>query len=205
MNNIEKMQDIYIASKNTILSNYLFLFLKEVGIKRSYRLATEYTSKIDLVILDTETISPEETKQYAKGIPIILFTYNVKPFLINYTSQYDINGIISLSMEPENLMKTVETALENDIYYDETMISMLFSNTVNNMADKVASLTSRENEILKLMMKDFTNEEIAEHFELSVRTVNAHKGNIMRKVGVKTTAGLIQIMLDYSPAFRSPL
>lgn len=199
------MQDIYIASKNTILSNYLFLFLKEVGIKRSYRLASEYTPKIDLVILDTETISPEETKQYSKGTPIILFTYNVKPFLIHYTSQFDINGIISLSMEPEDLMKTVETALENDIYYDETMISMLFSNTVNDMASKVASLTSRENEILKLMMKDFTNEEIADNYDLSVRTVNAHKGNIMRKVGAKTTAGLIQVMLDYSPAFRSPL
>lgn len=197
------MQDIYIASKNTILSNYLFLFLKEIGVKRSYRLATEFTNSIDLIILDTETISPEEAKAYAVGQPLILFTYNVKPFLIHYTSKYDINGIVSLSMEPENLMKTVESALENDIYYDETMISMLFSNNVNEMAEKVASLTSRENEILKLMMQDFTNEEIAEKFLLSVRTVNAHKGNIMRKVGVKTTAGLIQIMLEYSPAFKN--
>jgi len=108
-------------------------------------------------------------------------------------------------MEPENLLKTVEAAFENDIYYDETMISMLFSNTVNQMAVKVASLTSRENEILKCMMKDLTNEEISVEFDLSVRTVNAHKGNIMRKVGAKTTAGLIQIMLDYSPSFRTPL
>lgn len=199
------MQDIFIASKNTILSNYLFLFLKEVGIKREYSLGVELSSKTDLVILDTETILPEETKNFQIGAPIILFAYNVKPYLIQYTSQYDINGIISLSMEPENLLKTVETAFENDVYYDETMISMLFSNTVNEMADKVASLTTRENEILKCMMRDLTNEEISLEFDLSVRTVNAHKGNIMRKVGVKTTAGLIQVMLDYSPAFRTPL
>lgn len=199
------MQDIFIASKNSIFSNYLFLFLKETGIKRSYRLALEVSSDLDLIILDTETITPEETKNFAIGVPIVLFTFNVKPHLIQYTSNYDVNGIISLSMEPENLMKTVEAAFEKDIYYDETMISMLFSNNVNQMAEKVASLTSRENEILKCMMKDLTNEEISEEFDLSVRTVNAHKGNIMRKVGAKTTAGLIQIMLDYSPSFRNPL
>lgn len=199
------MQDIFIASKNSIFSNYLFLFLKEIGIKRTYKLALEASSSLDLIILDTETVSPDETKQYAIGVPIILFTFNVKPHLIQYTSKYDINGIISLSMEPESLMKTVESAFEGDIYYDETMISMLFSNNVNEMAEKVASLTSRESEILKCMMKDMTNEEISEEFDLSVRTVNAHKGNIMRKVGAKTTAGLIQIMLNYSPSFRNLL
>ena len=55
------------------------------------------------------------------------------------------------------------------------------------------------------MMKDMTNEEIADELNLSVRTVNAHKGNIMRKVGAKTTSGLIQILLEYSPSFKNSL
>lgn len=199
------MHDIFIASKNSILANYLFLFLKEVGIKRTYKLSLEVSPDVNLIILDTETISPDDMKKFNIGVPIVLFTFNVKPHLIQYTSKYDINGIISLSMEPESLMKTVEAAFEKDIYYDENMISMLFSNNVNEMADKVASLTSRENEILQCMMQDLTNEEISDEFDLSVRTVNAHKGNIMRKVGAKTTAGLIQIMMDYSPSFRNLL
>ncbi len=181
------------------------MFLKEVGIKRTYKLSPEVSPNLNLIILDTETISPEDMKTFNIGVPIVLFAFNVKPHLIQYTSKYDINGIISLSMEPEGLMKTVEAAFEKDIYYDENMISMLFSNNVNEMADRVASLTSRENEILKCMMKDLTNEEISDEFDLSVRTVNAHKGNIMRKVGAKTTAGLIQIMMDYSPSFRNLL
>ena len=71
------------------------------------------------------------------------------------------------------------------------------------MAEKVASLTDRENEILKMMLKDMTNEEIAKLLNLSVRTVNAHKGNIMRKVEAKTTSGLIKTIMDYSPYFKN--
>ena len=82
---------------------------------------------------------------------------------------------------------------------------MLFSNKTNDLANRIDSLTERENEILSLMMKDQTNEVIAENLALSVRTVNAHKGNIMRKIGSKTTSGLIQTLLQYSPDFRNGL
>ena len=82
-------------------------------------------------------------------------------------------------------------------------ISLLFSNKVNELAERIASLTDRENEIIVMMMKDLTNEEIASNLKLSVRTVNAHKGNIIRKIGAKTTSGLIKIIVDYSPSIKN--
>lgn len=197
------MKDIFIVSKNTDLSNYLFLLLKEVASGDAFSLSVELSKNTDLVIVDTETIEPNEVANLKVNAPLVLFSYEIKPLLIQYTSRFDINGIISLTMEAGDLLKTLETAFKQDIYYNDNMISMLFSNKVNSTCEKVGSLTDRENEIIKMMMKDMTNEEIATDLNLSVRTVNAHKGNIMRKVGAKTTSGLIRIILDYSPSFKN--
>ncbi|MEO9482261.1 MAG: LuxR C-terminal-related transcriptional regulator [Ekhidna sp.] len=198
------MKEIFIVSKNASLSNYLFLLLDEIC-PNTISLGSEFANSADLIIIDSETISPVEMEAYRREIPTILFGFELRPALIQYTTQYDINGIISLSMEASDILKTLQVALENDIYYNETMIGMLFSNKANAIAERIMSLTDRENEILILMMKDLTNEEIAQNLDLSVRTVNAHKGNIMRKIGSKTTSGLIQTLLNYSANFRNSL
>lgn len=199
-----EMKELFVISKNPSLSNYIFMLVNEI-VPNSCSLAPTFSTNLDLVIVDSDTISPQEVIQQEISSPIVLFANEIKPLLIQYTSILDINGIISLTMEADDILKTMRSAFERDIFYNEAMIAMLFSNKANDTAERISSLTSRENEILQLMMKDMTNEEIAEKLDLSVRTVNAHKGNVMRKIGSKTTSGLIQTLLDYSPNFKNSL
>jgi DNA-binding CsgD family transcriptional regulator len=56
-------------------------------------------------------------------------------------------------------------------------------------------LTQREKEILKLVVDEYSNNEIAEALSISVRTVNAHKGNLIEKTGAKNVVGLIMYAL----------
>ncbi|MEQ9008914.1 MAG: hypothetical protein RLP12_13580, partial [Ekhidna sp.] len=149
------MKEIFIVSKNTSLANYLFLILDEICPK-TLSMAPDFKEGLDIIVVDTETISPNEMTPYRSGVPIVLFAYEIRPLLIQYTSEYDINGIFSLNMEASEILKTIQMAMNNDIYYDETMIGMLFSNKANEMAEKVKSLTDRENEILILIMQDLT-------------------------------------------------
>ncbi len=197
-----KMLDIYVASKNALLPNYLFLFMQEYSLQKNLRLAIELTPSTDILILDCETISPGEASKIIKKIPVILYTQRIKPFLLSYTRSFDINGIISLDMEPETVTRTLTSASKRDIYFDEQMISMIFSPKINDIVQRIATITSRENDVLDLMMADFTNEEAAQKLNLSIRTVNAHKGNIKRKMEIKTMSGLVKIMIDYSSRFR---
>lgn len=53
------------------------------------------------------------------------------------------------------------------------------------------SLSERENEIIKLIAEGYTNVEIAEQLFLSQHTVNTHRKNILAKLGVKNTAGIV--------------
>ena len=57
---------------------------------------------------------------------------------------------------------------------------------------ELAELTPRELEILKLIAEEYTNPEIAEKLFLSVRTVDTHRQNLIQKLNVKNTAGLVK-------------
>jgi DNA-binding NarL/FixJ family response regulator len=52
-------------------------------------------------------------------------------------------------------------------------------------------LSERENEIIILIAEGLTNEQIAEQLFLSKHTINTHRKNIMSKLGVKNTAGIV--------------
>ena len=53
------------------------------------------------------------------------------------------------------------------------------------------SLSEREQEVIKMIAEGYTNAQIAEKIFLSNHTVNTHRKNIMRKLGVNNTAGIV--------------
>lgn len=54
------------------------------------------------------------------------------------------------------------------------------------------SLTARQKEILQLVAQGYTNREIGEHLEISVRTVEVHRFNLMRRLRVRNVAQLLR-------------
>ena len=54
------------------------------------------------------------------------------------------------------------------------------------------TLTNREMEVLQLIVKELTTEEIAENLHVSIATVESHRRNMFRKVGVQSVVGLLK-------------
>ena len=61
---------------------------------------------------------------------------------------------------------------------------------------KIAELSNREIQVLRLIANEFTNVEIAEKLKLSRRTIDSHRYNIVNKLNVKNTAGLIKFAMN---------
>jgi DNA-binding CsgD family transcriptional regulator len=53
-------------------------------------------------------------------------------------------------------------------------------------------LTPREIEVLELIAQEFSNQEIADRLFISIRTVDTHRRNMLEKLGVRNTAGLVR-------------
>lgn len=60
----------------------------------------------------------------------------------------------------------------------------------------IPKLTAREKEILNLIIQEFTTEEIATKIFISTKTVESHRSNLIQKLGVKNTAGLVRVAFE---------
>ena len=97
----------------------------------------------------------------------------------------------------EILMAVKETGNGNKFFCGQILESIQRANIDVNDLDfesfscEAVVVSERENEIIILIAEGLTNEQIAIHLFLSKHTINTHRKNIMAKLGVKNTAGIV--------------
>ncbi|MEX0844472.1 MAG: response regulator transcription factor [Balneolaceae bacterium] len=107
------------------------------------------------------------------------------------------SGYIFKSSGKKELIKAINTIINGQHYFSEGATQSILQELVNPVVTKHKDaedvhITERELEILKLIVNEYTNQEIAEKLFVSVRTVDAHRRNLLQKTGAKNTAGLVK-------------
>ena len=75
------------------------------------------------------------------------------------------------------------------------MVRLLFDEsqkTQINLNNSMEALTPRETEILKLIVEGYTNRQIGEELNISIRTVEGHRANISDKLGMRSRVELVR-------------
>jgi DNA-binding NarL/FixJ family response regulator len=92
----------------------------------------------------------------------------------------------------EEIVAAIEAVADGATYFSSGVREALVA---PKLAD-TGPLTSREREVLLLIADGRSNREIAQSFNMSVATVETHRKNLKKKLGVATTAGLVRYVLD---------
>lgn len=155
-------------------------------------------NKVDIAMLDIEMPvmngiqAAQKAKEIAPGIKIIaLSMYSDENY---YLSMIEA-GACGFLLKNSNFQE-VEKAI-TDVYNDKSYISIEILNKIlkqpqkSNLINVNEELTERENEILLLICKGLTNNEIADRLGLSKRTVDKHRENLLLKTQSKNTANLV--------------
>lgn len=157
----------------------------------------------DIIIIDIkmpELNGVEATKTIHKAYPeisiIALTTYNTKPFIRN---MIDVGACAYLvKNSPTNkVLHTIKQVFYNGFYYDNEVLKAIkgIGNAGNKNELKTVFddefITPREKEILELICRQLTSQEIAERLFISKRTVEVHRKNLLEKARVKNIAGLV--------------
>lgn len=109
-------------------------------------------------------------------------------------------GYILKNAGKEEMMRAIKCVAVGDTYLSkEVSRCLMYGRTVNSKSESIVSLTKREIEVLKLIAQEYSNNEIAKQLFVSVRTIDTHRRNLMEKLAVKNTAGLVKY------AFRNKL
>ena len=158
---------------------------------------------LDVHLPDTE---PEElmikVRESHPQMRIIFLTLMRGTRFIHKLMKYNIQGYILKSAPIEELIQAITAVAEGGTFFTKE-IDILAKmddarNTVIIDSRKVDDiLTKREQEILQLVCKEFSNAEIAEKLFLSVGTVETHRKRIIAKLGVNNTVGLVKFAVRH--------
>lgn len=132
-------------------------------------------------------------KQYAE-VKIIALTNHEQSSYVKQMIRNGARGYLLKNIDTATLVKAIERVVQDETFIQDeirnNMMNEILSGT--KTTSHGPSLTKREVEVLSLVAKELTNQEIAEHLFVSVRTVETHRINLTQKLGVHNTAGLVK-------------
>jgi DNA-binding NarL/FixJ family response regulator len=109
---------------------------------------------------------------------------------------------LDLTASPETVRRAIQVVVEGSIWAPRRLLSKLIDRLLRAPEASLASpnphLTSREREVLKLILLARSNREIANQLGIEERTVKAHVGRLMRKTGAENRVELSMHALNHS-------
>jgi DNA-binding NarL/FixJ family response regulator len=96
----------------------------------------------------------------------------------------------------EELVTAIHEALQGHVYITASVTKAVIDRMAESGARPSAELTPRQIDVLRLIVKGQRMKEIASHLNLSARTVETHKYEMMQALGVKSTAELVRYALE---------
>ncbi len=162
--------------------------------------------KIDVLVLDIDIGKPngiEITEIIRKDFPeikiLILSMMSLHDFIIQALEK-GATGFILKNAGKDEVLTAIRSVAKGDSYFSREVSSILIEhlNKPRSSKRRIADipLSSREIEVLNLITQEYSNPEIAEKLYISIRTVDTHRRNLLEKLGVKNTAGLVKYAIQ---------
>lgn len=155
--------------------------------------------EIDLVLMDINlagTNGIELTRRICSQHPevaVLMLSMHDKAEYVMQAIQAGARGYVLKDAPGLDIIAAIDTVMSGGIYYSAGLARQLARPVPPAML-----LTVREREVLKSIATGKSNKHIARDMNLSVRTVETHRLNIKRKLGIEGQADLIRFALEQS-------
>jgi DNA-binding NarL/FixJ family response regulator len=161
------------------------------------------TLKPDLLILDISMpdmngmdVSKEILSQDPTANILILSMYDDDDY-ISRCLEFGVKGYVVKNESSSELDYAIKSILQGKNYFSRQAQDVIFKKYSQNVSKKkqredLIKLTNREIEIIKLIAEGLTSQEMADKLFISPRTVETHRANLMKKVGVKNAIELVK-------------
>ncbi|RAW01009.1 response regulator [Pseudochryseolinea flava] len=159
--------------------------------------------KPDLLILDISMpdmngmdVSKEILSHDPTANILILSMYDDDDY-ISRCLEFGVKGYVVKNESSSELDYAIKSILQGKNYFSRQAQDVIFRKYSQNVSKKkqredLIKLTNREIEIIKLIADGLTSQEMADKLFISPRTVETHRANLMKKVGVKNAIELVK-------------
>ncbi len=144
-----------------------------------------------------------QIRQQFPHIKVLLLTVSEDAATIQAAFKAGVSGYVMKKAGKAEFEKALDTVATGKKYYSESVVFELLNRETNigelvNKAteDKLSTLSDREIEIIVLIAKEFSTNEIAVKLFLSPATVETHRHNILKKLNLKNSIGLVKFAIQ---------
>jgi DNA-binding NarL/FixJ family response regulator len=106
------------------------------------------------------------------------------------------NGYVLKQSAPNELINAIRTIAAGNSYLDPSLTRKVMggyvSRATSQRGERKGEMTDREAEVLRLISFGYSNKEIAAKLDLSVKTIESHKANAMRKLGISSRIDIVK-------------
>jgi DNA-binding NarL/FixJ family response regulator len=209
---MKKMIQVLLVDDHNLVRNGFRAILSNepniqvVGEAKDGREAVQLTEKLepDIVLMDLampEMNGTEATRQILSAKPkvkvLALSAYH-DHHLVAQMLRAGASGFLTKVCLPEELIRAIQTVASGQTYLSPQVTTEIIEEYLmcaSDEASAVSLLTQREREVLQLVAEGRTAKEIAKTLHISVRTVENHRAEISKKLGVESLAELIKIAI----------
>lgn len=160
----------------------------------------ENTREVQVILMDInmpEMDGLDCTKIVHKKYPqikiIALSQYSEKRF-VKQMLKHGASGYLLKDAGKEEIIKAIKTVLDGETYIQEELSKSLIGMVAEKKPNHglFAELTSREKDILNMICKGLSSQEVADSLTISFHTVESHRSNMIAKTQTRNTAGLVR-------------
>ena len=155
---------------------------------------------IGMPVMDGVEAQQEIRKLFPEIKVIMLTMEDDEQFILHLISE-GVNGYLLKNADPEEMEIAILKVVKNGYYFSDNISAMVLQNLkkkVNTEAIFNPEFNERELKVLELICKEFSNTEIAEALNVSIRTVEGYRQKLVEKSGAKNIAGLVVLALKYN-------
>lgn len=162
--------------------------------------------EFDVLVLDISMPGPsaatvaEKVLDECKFCSIVVLTMHDEEYYLKEFLQIGVKGFLNKKQASDHVIQAIKAANEGNRYIDPELadkaVSSLADRPGNQEASRLEELTDRQREVCELLAYGHTNSEVAEKLNISPRTVESHRAEIMSKLGFDNRADLVRFALD---------
>jgi two-component system, NarL family, nitrate/nitrite response regulator NarL len=160
------------------------------------------TYAVDVLMMDIQMPVKDgfETAKIVKEkypkIKVLILSMHSKRAYIEEMYNLGVDGYLLKNAGKTEIIKAIEKVYRGEKYFTPEITMEILNHDKIKSGLVPVNLTRREKEVLLLIANGLTNIDIAEKLALSFDTIKTHRKNLMQKLGIKNTVGLVKYAME---------
>jgi DNA-binding NarL/FixJ family response regulator len=124
---------------------------------------------------------------------VVVLTWHTEPTYAARAIAAGAHGYVNKAVEPKELLDAIRAVSRGEQVIPPGVEQLLATGD----GHPASALTAREQQVMEMLSRGMTNREIAEHLQISIKTVDTHRGHVLKKLGLRNNSELTRFAVKH--------